>query len=223
VPVVEGDLSSSGGILLRSIERRLLDGLPSKVVLPDPLTFVDCAEDRHYGSREKLLFAYCDCVLHPELEQLSKSGVKYIQFSAPSLVARFRNGPVARDELTQLSEALRGALRGVRSRTGYHTFFGDASPYLPDLIDILPTDDIGFDLTQTDPDLLPNSSKGIIAGIVDSRSSYIETPNEISRRLGRLLDRSRTLILTPSADLQYVPRAVADAKLKNLAAARDRL
>ena len=223
-PVVDGELLSDGTAVSRTLDPSLVkSGAVTKVILPDPLTFVELAENSHYTSREGLIFAYCDNVLRPEVERLSRMGIGYVQFSAPGLVARFRGKPLPRGEVKQAGEGLRTVLKGVGVRSGYHTFFGDAAPYLPALFDLIPTDDLGFDFTETDPASLGASGKGLIAGVADARSSYVESPAELARRMGGLGEKFRTITLAPSCDMQYVPRSVADAKLRNLATARLRL
>lgn len=223
-PVVEGELESDGAAVSRCFDRRVLNvRLVDKVILPDPLTFLELSENSHYTSREKLLFAYCDNVLRPEVQRLSDMGISYIQFSAPSLVARFRSKPIPRAELAQVGEGLRSVLKKISARSGYHTYFGDASPYLPIIFDLIPTDDVGFDFTVTDPASLAESGKGLIAGVADSRSSYVENPAELIRRLDGVRDKFGTITLAPSCDLQFVTRKVADDKLRSLAAAKTRL
>jgi methionine synthase II (cobalamin-independent) len=219
VPVVDGPLSVDGARLAREVTTASVRS-PSKVVIVDPLTFAECSEDKHYGSRENLIFGYCDGILSPLLRALEKAGVSYVQFSAPSLVARFRGEKWSSQQLSPVAEGLKSALKGARIRSGYQTFFGDAEPYFSFLLDSIPTDDIGFDLTETDGSSIAQTNKGIIAGVADARSSYVEEPPELVGRLGDLPNKTETLTLAPSSDLRYVPRAVADEKMKNLARAR---
>jgi 5-methyltetrahydropteroyltriglutamate--homocysteine methyltransferase len=218
MPIVKGAISSDGKALARAIEKRFVNhGSSLKIILPDPLTFVELAEDRHYGSKEKLLFAYTDA-LRGELRALSSLGVKYVQFSAPSLVYRLKQKPFSRAGLKQLGEAVRNALKGVSLKSGFYPFFGDASPYLPELFDFIPTDDIGLDLTQTDDSALSATGKGVIAGIVDSRTTYLEDVASLASRVEGVVDRTgtKTVTLAPSADLRYIPRTSADEKLEVL-------
>ena len=224
-PIVKGAISSDGKVLSRAIEKRFVNhGSALKIILPDPLTFAELAEDRFYGSKEKLLFAYTDAI-RGELRTLSRVGVKYVQFSAPSLVYRLKRKPLSRAGLKQLGESLRNALKGVSLKSGYYAFFGDASPYLPELLDIIPTDDIGFDLTQTDDSSLSSTRKGVIAGIVDSRTTYLEDVASLASRMEGVADLTgtKTLTLAPSADLRYIPRVSADEKLELLGRLRSRV
>jgi 5-methyltetrahydropteroyltriglutamate--homocysteine methyltransferase len=223
-PVVRGEISSDGKVLSRAIEKRFAKSGQLKVILPDPLTFAELAEDRHYGSKEKLLFAYADA-LRGELPTLRKAGVRYVQFSAPSLVYRLKQKPFARARLSQLGEAIRNALKGASLKSGFYPLFGDASPFFPELFDVIPTDDIGLDLTQTDDASLPATSKGVIAGIVDSRTTYLEDVASLAARVETVVDRTgtRRLTLSPSADLRYVPRVSADEKLELLGRLKNRV
>jgi 5-methyltetrahydropteroyltriglutamate--homocysteine methyltransferase len=224
-PIVKGPISSDGNVLSKVIQRRFVDhGSSLKIILPDPLTFAELAEDRHYRSKDKLQFAYADAV-RGELRALSSLGVKYVQFSAPSLVYRLKQKPFSRAGLSQLGEAVRSALRGVSLRSGFYPFFGDASPYLPDLFDVIPTDDVGVDLTQTDDSELSATSKGVIAGLVDARTTYLEDVESLVARVGDVVERTgtKTLTLAPSADLRYIPRVSADEKLELLGRLRARV
>lgn len=220
VPVVKGPMNTDGEFVEGKLDGAVVDSGRARVCVPDPITFAEACDDRYYHSRERLIFAYCDGVLRPTLEKLSGEGVAYVQFSAPGLVARFRTEKVGKDELSVVGEGIRSAIRGINLSTGYHTFFGDASPYLPMMFDAIPTDDIGFDLSETDAEEVQGDGKGVIAGVANARSSYVETPRELAARVASLGDRFRRVTLAPSADLQYVPRSVADEKLRSLSRAR---
>jgi 5-methyltetrahydropteroyltriglutamate--homocysteine methyltransferase len=224
-PVVSGAISTDGEAIWKAVEKRFVGhGSRLKVIVPDPLTFAELAEDKHYRSREALLFAYADA-MHDEILSLQAHGAEYVQFSSPSLVARFRERPLSKSGVGQLAEAIRTALQGTGVRSGFHTYFGDASPYLPELLDDIPTDDIGVDLTQTDDSSLSSTGKGIIAGIVDSRTTYLEQVGTLSSRVERLAERtgSRSITLAPSADLRYIPRTAADEKLALLGELKEEL
>lgn len=223
-PVVVGPISGDGMLVWNKVEGRFIREGKLRVALPDPLTFAELAEDKHYGDKEKLMFAYAE-VLNDELKTLQKNGVSYVQFSSPALVARFREKPVSKSQLESLGESIRTSTKGVNLRTGFHTFFGDASRYLPDVFDIIPTDDLGFDLTETDPSSLSSSKKGIIAGVADARSTYLESIGELREKVEVLQDKtgSKKITLAPSSDLRYIPRVSADEKLRRLGSLKKEL
>jgi methionine synthase II (cobalamin-independent) len=224
-PIVTGPISSDGRVFSKIIGKALSRGVSSlKIILPDPLTFAELAEDRHFSNREKLQFAYSEAIAK-ELRELASHGVKYVQFSSPSLVYRLKQKPISKSDLKQLGEAVRTALKGVSMISGFYPFFGDASPYLPDLFDVVPTDEIGIDLTQTDDSSLAPTSKGVIAGIVDSRTTYLEDVEALASRVEEVRDRTGTkrLTLAPSAGLRYIPRSSADEKLELLGRLRSKV
>jgi methionine synthase II (cobalamin-independent) len=225
-PIVNGPVSSDGKVLLKAVEKKFVKNGQSefKIIIPDPLTFAELADDRHYKNKEKLLFAYSDA-LNGELRALSSAGAKYVQFSAPSLVYRLKQKPFSRDDLKQLGEAIRAILKGVSARSGFYPPFGDAAPYLPELFDVIPTDDIGIDLTQTDESALVATKKGVIAGIVDSRTTYLEDAAALASRVEKVADKTetKTVTISPSADLRFIPRVSADEKLVLLGRVRNKI
>jgi 5-methyltetrahydropteroyltriglutamate--homocysteine methyltransferase len=224
-PVVKGELGNEGSAVWTKIDRQLVKQGEFRVILPDPLTLAELSEDRFYGTTEKLMFAFADRVLSNEVRSLDRNGVKYVQFSSPSLVGRFRDKPLSETLLGQLGEALRATIKGTSLRTGFHTFFGDASPYFPSLFDVIPTDDIGFDFTQTDPADLVTTRKGIIAGISDGRTTYLESVADLLEKVELVSEKtgSKRITLSPSCDLRYIPRSAADEKLRVLSRLRGKL
>ena len=224
-PLVKGELESDGDSIWKKIDKQLVNGgLPYRAILPDPLTLAELSEDQFYGSVEKLLLAFAD-VLHSEVRSLDRNGVKYVQFSSPALVARFRGKPISKELLGQLGEALRTIIKGTSLRTGFHTFFGDASPYFEWLFDEIPTDDIGFDFTETDPSTMVHSKKGIIAGISDGRTTYLESVQELLEKVEAISEKtgSKRITLSPSCDLRHIPRTSADEKLRVLGELKGKL
>jgi 5-methyltetrahydropteroyltriglutamate--homocysteine methyltransferase len=223
-PIITEDITGNGTAVLSKLEKRFTNHGKVRVSIPDPFTFSDLAEDHHYGNKEKVLFAFAEAQ-NLELRTLEKNGVSYVQFSSPGLVARFREKAVTKDQLLQLGEAVRTATKGVSLRTGFHTIFGDASHYIPAVFDAIPTDDIGFDFTQTDPASLSPTKKGIIAGVADARTTYLESVEELREKVEQVVDKtgSKKITIAPSSDLRYIPRVSADEKLKRLGALREEL
>ena len=218
-PVIDGPISSDGNAIWKKLEHRFVREGRFRVSLPDPLTLSELSEDGYYHDREKAMFAFAD-TLNGELRTLEKNGVEYVQLSSPALVARFRGKPLDRSSLKLVGEAVRTTIRGVSIKTGFHTFFGDATAYIPELFDAIPTTDIGFDFTQTDPESLTGTRRGIIAGVADARTTYLESVEDLKAKAELVADRtgSRSITLAPSSDLRYIPRISADEKLTRLGA-----
>ena len=99
--------------------------------------------------------------------------------------------------------------------------FGDAARVLEGLADT-PVDAIGVDFYATALDSIPEEfPKEIAAGVVDSRSSAVERPEDIESFAEQLRDRRPAgLSLTVNGDLQFVPEPIARRKLACLGRAR---
>jgi 5-methyltetrahydropteroyltriglutamate--homocysteine methyltransferase len=89
VPVVTGPIARRGPIFaedagfLRSLTRR-----PVKYTLPGPMTAVDTLYDAHYGSRQKLAWAFAE-ILNLEALAIEAAGVDVIQFDEPAFNVYF--------------------------------------------------------------------------------------------------------------------------------------
>jgi 5-methyltetrahydropteroyltriglutamate--homocysteine methyltransferase len=99
--------------------------------------------------------------------------------------------------------------------------FGDAARVLEGLANA-PVDAIGVDFYATALDAVPESYPlQIAAGVVDSRSSAVESPEEVAQFAEQLGERRPAgLSLTVNGDLQFVPEPIARRKLACLGRAR---
>jgi 5-methyltetrahydropteroyltriglutamate--homocysteine methyltransferase len=213
-PVIERRLEPVGGAALRWTVQRALEGRPWKAILPSPWAFVALAEDRAYGDEEALLRDVAE-VLRAEASSLVAAGCRYLQFSDPVLVARPRDGAVPRAR-----QALARVVEGLSVRTALYTFFGDAAPFVPALLDF-PVDEIGFDLYATEVDLLEGRARGkvLLVGALDGRNSLLEDAEATAgavRRVAERLDADGVAVV-PSCDLEFLPWEVAVAKVRRLA------
>ena len=89
MPVVTGPIArrrpvfAEDAAFLRSLTRR-----PVKYTLPGPMTAVDTLYDAHYGSREKLAWAFAE-ILNEEALAIEAAGVDVIQFDEPAFNVYF--------------------------------------------------------------------------------------------------------------------------------------
>ncbi len=213
-PVIERRLQPGGNAILRWTALRALEGRPWKAILPSPWTFAALSEDRVYGDGDALLRDAAD-VLRAEVTSLVAAGCRYVQFSEPVLVAR--PGPGATKRARQ---ALERVVQGLEVRTGLYTFFGDAAPFLPELLDF-PVHEVGFDLFATEVERLAGRADGkvILIGALDGRNSLLEDARETAQTVRRVADRLRAaeVAVVPSCDLEFLPYEVAAAKVRRLA------
>src|SRR5690242_19919643 len=88
-----------------------------KYTLPGPMTMVDTLYDAHYGSREKLAWAFAE-ILNEEARAIAGAGVDVIQFDEPAFNVYF-------DEVRDWGiAALERAAAGLQCTTAVHICYG---------------------------------------------------------------------------------------------------
>ena len=216
----------AGRIALRPIEPKNFirtDLLPRtkgwKVTLPGPYTFSELSENLHYTSQSELLSAIATAE-HEIIKKLKDVGVSRFQLSEPCLVYRpYREQPLGKAELDNALAAIRKTVAGIQAKFSVHTYFGDATNILPNLLK-LPVDTIGFDLFETDYSKLKiETTKKLALGVIDGREPNAEDPRWIAETATRVSKHAigGDVVLVPNSDLKFVPRKVADAKVRALA------
>ncbi len=216
VPVFRERPSGHGAVLAEYLFAEALRGGRVKLILPEPLTMVALSHRRLQVAPEDLAVDVARLLADEVNRFLNSSAlrVELLQLSAPYLVAK-RLSPA---EVEAVSESMRVLKRETGLRMQLHTFFGplgNAAEWIADAS----ADVVGFDATVTSVDEVLNSGlRGEIAvGIVDSRSSRVERPEEVLGLLGALADAGFNRIhLTTTTDLEYVPPEVARSKLSAL-------
>jgi methionine synthase II (cobalamin-independent) len=190
-----------------------------KVTLPGPYTFSELSENLHYTSQSDLLSDVA-AAEHEIIKRLKDAGVSRFQLSEPCLVYRpYREQALGKAELDNALFALRKTVDGIQAKFSVHTYFGDATTILPDLLK-LPIDTVGFDLFETDYSKLKiETTKKLALGIIDGRESNAENPKWIAETATRVSKHviGGDIVLVPNSDLKFVPRKVADVKARALA------
>ena len=192
-----------------------------KVTLPGPYTFSELSENLHYPNQSNLLSAVA-AAEHEIIKRLKDAGVSRFQLSEPCLVYRpYREQALGKSELDNALISLRKTVDGIQAKFSVHTYFGDATTILPELLK-LPVDTVGFDLFETDYSKLKiETTKKLALGIVDGRESNAENPKWIAETATRVSKHviGGDIVLIPNSDLKFVPRKVADIKARALAEA----
>jgi 5-methyltetrahydropteroyltriglutamate--homocysteine methyltransferase len=150
-------------------------------------------------------------VLAPQIEADVRAGCALVVLVDPFLA---REGGVeeAIASLRELPEGVPFAL---------HLPFADAASVLDALADA-PVAAVGVDFYATSLAAVPDGyPKEIAAGVVDVRSSALESPDEVAAFAETLLERNPAAVaLTTNGDLQFVPDPVAREKVVRLGRAR---
>jgi 5-methyltetrahydropteroyltriglutamate--homocysteine methyltransferase len=185
---------------------------PRVATLPSPYMFSRAAHTDH--DRNRLMVDLAHRVLRPAIDAAVAGGAELIHLEDPWL-GYFG---IKQDDWAPLAEALGILHRDLKATLGFHVYFGDAGPHIAQLLR-LPVDAIGVDLTETDVAELGSSwDKGLVAGIINGRSSILESLDntvEVARHLADTV-RPRNLYLTSNCELGYLPTVVAERKVLRL-------
>lgn len=188
--------------------------VPVKPVLTGPYTLAKLSINRYYEDFRSLVSDLAQVIAH-EVEELVKVGAEIIQIDEPAILKNPRDFELLRAAVEKLAERKRGA------KLALYLYFGDVAP-LYDKLQELPVDVLGLDFTYgkklVDAIETSGSRKELGLGLIDARNTRIEGEKEVMSLLRRILahveaDRA---YLNPSCGLEYLPRDVAFAKLKNM-------
>jgi methionine synthase II (cobalamin-independent) len=153
-------------------------------------------------------------VLRPAIDATVAAGAELIHLEDPWL----GYSGIAREDWAPLGEALQILHRDLKATLAFHVYFGDAAPHIDELLK-LPVDAIGVDLVQTDVKALGSGwNKGLVAGVINGRSSILESPKDLVHVARHLADtvRPRNLYLSSNCELGYLPTGVAEQKVQRL-------
>lgn len=213
-PVIIDEVKRTDEILKEYIYPNDVPDGRFKLILPDPFTFTSLSELRRRRF-DDVLFEVSKA-MNEEIKEIEmKIELGQVQLSAPSLVWR----KLDEDSLEMATDAIDECFKGVSAETMIHLPFGDALNSFPQILDTR-VNVIGFDMTSTKLRELREYriDRGIGLGFVDGRNSLIEDVNFVKRKVEAYLESNepKVIYITPSCDLEHLPRNVADEKVKLL-------
>ncbi len=225
VPRVVGEIRRRHPVQVRDVEfLRAHTDRTTKITVPGPFTMAQQAQDDYYGDPEALALAYAAAV-NEEIKDLFAAGVDVVQLDEPYMQAR-------PDKARQFGlKALERALEGVRGTTALHICFGYAAliherpegyNFLPELA-ATALGQVSVETAQSHLDctvLEKFAPKTVILGVLDLSTHEVETPETVAVRIRRALPHvdANRLIVAPDCGLKYLPRDVANGKLRAMAA-----
>jgi 5-methyltetrahydropteroyltriglutamate--homocysteine methyltransferase len=225
VPRVVGPIRRKGAVLLRDLKvLRANTARPVKITLPGPFTMSKQAQDEFYRDGEAVAFDFAAAV-NAEIRDLFAAGADIVQLDEPWM----QQHP---DDARRYGlAALNRALDGVTGTVAVHLCFGYAAlvhgkpagySFLPELENCQAAQ-ISIEAAQPRLDLkilkeLP--SKTIVLGVNDLADLTAETPELVAARIRAALAYvpAERLAVAPDCGMKYLPREVAFAKMKALAA-----
>jgi 5-methyltetrahydropteroyltriglutamate--homocysteine methyltransferase len=199
-----------------------------KISVPGPFTMAQQAQIDHYdGSRELAAMDYAIAV-NEEIRDLFKAGADVVQIDEPYMQAR------PEEARAWGQRALNKALEGVAGITAVHICFGYAAiihtrpsgySFLPELQNCT-CRQISIETAQSNLDcsvLSALASKTIMLGVIDLSDMQVETPSVVATRIRRALPfmKAENIIVCTDCGMKYLPRDVADGKMKAMVAGAD--
>jgi len=192
----------------------------TKITVPGPFTMSQQAQNDFYPSEEEAAMDYAVAV-NEEIRDLFAAGADVVQIDEPYMQAR-------PEKARQYGlRALNRALQGASGTTAVHLCFGYAAiihqrpsgySFLPELAGS-PVQQISIETAQSNLDtsvLQRLPGKKIMVGCIDLSDMRVETPQQVADRIRRALKylRPEDLIVAPDCGMKYLPRAVADGKMR---------
>ena len=196
-----------------------------KITVPGPFTMSEQAMNEFYKSGAEAAMDYAVAV-NAEIKDLFAAGADVVQVDEPWMQAR----PEKAREYGLA--ALNLALEGVMGTTGVHICFGYAAlihtrpsgySFLPEFAGCR-CSQVSIETAQSKLDckvLEQLNGKQIMVGCIDLADHAIETPETVAERIRKALKyvAPENVILAPDCGMKYLPRAVADGKLRSMVAA----
>ena len=191
-----------------------------KITVPGPFTMLQQAQNDFYATEEEAAMDYA-AALNEEIKDLFAHGADVVQVDEPYLQAR-------PEKARQYGiRVLNRALEGVQGTTAVHICFGYAAviharpagyDFLPELA-ACSCQQLSIETAQSNLDcavLEQLGNKQIMVGCIDLSDMAVESPVVVASRIKRALRyiRPEQVILAPDCGMKYLPRDVADAKLR---------
>jgi 5-methyltetrahydropteroyltriglutamate--homocysteine methyltransferase len=200
---------------------------PLKVTLPGPFTLSGrLMPGQVYKRREDAAWAFVP-IVNAELRTLAAAGADFIQIDEPS--------PAIHPEIkAEFAELFNAAVDGVHARVAAHLCFGNFAgrplgkrSYAQVLDQMMQFNVDQFVLEFANRELadLPicreiSSVRELAVGLVDVKSYYIETPEDVAERIEKVLEHVpvERLTIVPDCGFSQTARWAARAKLKAMVA-----
>jgi 5-methyltetrahydropteroyltriglutamate--homocysteine methyltransferase len=203
---------------------------PVKATCPGPLTVTihlrDSSVREFYKDRMELFWQFAE-VVNQELKDLVKAGADYIQLDEPS----FAIIPGQMDEFLALYNR---CVEGVDARIAFHICFGNLMSrprgkreYGP-MVDYLlkaKCDEFVLEFANREMHELElcqvlSEERDIGVGVIDIKSFYRETPNDVADRIRAALQYipPEKLWVVPDCGFFQLPRWITVMKLRNMVA-----
>jgi 5-methyltetrahydropteroyltriglutamate--homocysteine methyltransferase len=210
---------------------RTLTDKPVKICCPGPLTIaLPITPKGGYTSGDYLPLLYDLAeIVNRELRQLVAAGATFIQVDEPSAAGRTPHLPI--EETVKLFNK---TVEGVQAKIALHICFGNNQgrpamkrtykPLFPGILDVkaeqFALEFANREMAETELWSQYGGDRELAAGVIDVKSMYLETPEDIAERIRVMLKhvRPEKLYLTCDCGFSASSRGLARAKLGALVA-----
>jgi len=234
VPVVVGAVARRQPIFVEDARfLRSTTDRKVKYTLPGPMTMVDTLYDAHYGSREKLAWAFAE-MLNDEARAIEAQGVDVIQFDEPAFNVYFdevRDWGIAALERAAQGLACVTAVHicygyGIKANIDWKKTLGAEWRQYENTFPLLAASKIAEVSLECANSHVPIEliglleGKDVLVGAIDVATDRVETPEDVAATLRAALKYVRPERLFPCTNCGMVPlsRDIARAKLRALGA-----
>jgi 5-methyltetrahydropteroyltriglutamate--homocysteine methyltransferase len=230
VPRIVGKIRRKHAVEVRDLEfLKRHTTRRTKITVPGPFTMLQQAQNDFYASEEEAALDYAAAV-NAEIRDLFAAGADVVQIDEPYMQAR----PEKARQYGLM--ALERALDGIEGTTAVHICFGYAAiihqrpsgySFLGELARCR-CRQVSVETAQSRLDcsvLAGLDGKQILVGCLDLSDMGIETPEVVADRVRRALPHvpKENVVLAPDCGLKYLPREVADGKMRAMVEAARRL
>jgi 5-methyltetrahydropteroyltriglutamate--homocysteine methyltransferase len=188
---------------------------------------------KHYTGARELSYALAP-IFNAEMKELVAAGATFLQYEDLGAWLPLFTGDT--DDFKWIADVVRQCIDGVDAKIAWHFCYGNAwgnrlagifpagyEAVLPHLSD-MPIDQFVLDFANRDMidvealKTLP-ADKEVAVGVVDVRTTMVETPEEIADRIRKVLAvvPPELLYLTTDCGMKPLPRLIARMKLQALA------
>ena len=200
---------------------------PLKATCPGPLTLtihIQLRDKALYEDRMELAFEFAD-VVNKELRALEAAGADFIQLDEPSY-------SIIPGSSRDWIDLFNKTVEGVKAKVGLHICFGNLGSrprgkrrydWMLDDIMRSSAQQISLEFANrefVEVDLCKEiaAEKEISAGLVDVKSFYLETPEDVAERVRDVLEfvPAEKLWITPDCGFFQLPRWLAFQKVQNM-------
>jgi 5-methyltetrahydropteroyltriglutamate--homocysteine methyltransferase len=203
---------------------------PIKVTCAGPLTIgihIRLKDARFYSDRLELSYALAQ-IINQELQRVVAEGADFIQIDEPSYA-------IIAGTAQQWIDLFNATVAGVQAKIALHICFGNLGSrprgkrsyrwMFPALLEAncqqLVLEYANREMAEIELWKEFRPHKELAAGLIDVKSFYLETPEEVAERIRETLKYipAGQLWINPDCGFFQLPRWLAAAKLKNMVAA----